>query len=203
MIDDLIDALAAGNVAIVTTDTVYGLAALPGTQGYDRIFELKDRPHDQVLPWLVADTGALDELSVDLAPYARTLAQMFWPGALTLIVPASNQARALGQVAHDETLAVRCPDAPQMLEAIARLGKPLACTSANKHGEPAAACKSELSPSLLALPGACLLADRCTVGSASTIVDCTGAYPVIVREGPIPAQVIFDVAAYGATLSHA
>jgi release factor glutamine methyltransferase len=203
MIDAIDTALAAGDVAIVTTDTVYGLAALPGTRGYDRIFELKERPHDQALPWLVAGADALGELAVDLAPYAVRLAQMFWPGALTLVVRASDYARSLGQIGQDGTVALRCPDAPLLLEVISRLEKPLACTSANKHGESAASCKSELAPSLLHLAGADLLADRCAVGKPSSIVDCTDEYPVILREGPIPAQVIFDVATFGATLTHA
>ena len=73
-VSTLANALCDGQVVIVATDTVYGLAALPGSTGYASIFELKERSADQVLPWLVHDVAALDVL-VDGAPaYARRLA---------------------------------------------------------------------------------------------------------------------------------
>lgn len=74
-----LEALRDGMAAIVATDTVYGLAALPGSTGYASIFELKKRPADQVLPWLVHDVDVLDALADDVPAYACRLAQMFWP----------------------------------------------------------------------------------------------------------------------------
>lgn len=196
-----LEALRDGLVAIVATDTVYGLAALPGSAGYASIFELKERPADQALPWLVHDVDVLDVLADDVPVYARRLAQMFWPGALTLVLRASRLACESGDVAADGTIALRCPDDADLLALLDELGGPLACTSANVHGEPAPSCLADVPIPMRALPGGELLPEACFDGRASTIVDCTGPYPKILREGPIPEQVILDVAAFGATLT--
>ena len=193
-------ALRDGQAVIVATDTVYGLAALPGSMGYASIFELKERPADQVLPWLVHDVHVLDVLADDVPAYARRLAQMFWPGALTLVLRASRLACELGGVAADGTIALRCPDDAELLALLAELDAPLACTSANAHGEPAPSRLADVPASMRELPGGDSLLEVCCVGRASTIVDCTGPYPKMLREGPIPEQVILDVAIFGATL---
>lgn len=195
-----LEALRDGLAAIVATDTVYGLAALPGSAGYASIFELKERPTDQTLPWLVHALDVLDALADDVPAYARRLAQMFWPGALTLVLHASKLARELGDVAADGTIALRCPDDANLLALLDELGGPLACTSANVHGKPAPSCLVDVPASMRGLPGGDSLPEACHDGRASTIVDCTGPYPKILREGPIPEQVLLDVAAFGATL---
>ncbi len=195
------DALKRGDVAVVATDTVYGLAALPGSVGHDEIFALKERPADQVLPWLVADAHSLDVYARDIPIYAHNLVAMFWPGALTLVVRASDAACELSAPALDGTIAVRCPDTPQLLELMDELESPLVCTSANKHGMPAANDLSELNAEMRALPGGDELGSIEGAGNASTIVDCTGAIPKILRRGPISEQLIYDVAFYGATLA--
>lgn len=197
----LLRALRDGQAVIVATDTVYGLAARPGSQGHAGIFELKGRPVGQVLPWLVNGADTLDVLASDVPAYAYRLAEMFWPGALTLVVRASSAACELGGVADDGTIALRSPDAPELLALLAELDAPLACTSANAHGEPAPASLAHIPASMRALPGGEFLPEVCRDGRASTIVDCTDAYPKILREGPIPEQVILDVAIFGATLT--
>ncbi len=197
---EIYDVLAGGGVAIVQTDTVYGLAALPGSKGYDEIFALKKRPVDQVLPWLVSDTQALTSYADVPSEYALRLAETFWPGALTLVVKASKMAIDLGGVADDGSLALRCPDRCELIELMKRLERPLACTSANEHGAPDAMLPSELSARMRELPGAASLEPIAVGASASSIVDCTGDYPRILREGPIPSRVLLDVAIYGATL---
>lgn len=201
MMTGRLEALRDGQAVIVATDTVYGLAALPGSAGYASIFELKERPADQVLPWLVHDADALDALADSTPAYARRLAQMFWPGALTLVLPASKAACELGDVAADGTIALRCPDDADLLGLLDELDGPLACTSANVHGEPAPASLADVPASMRGLPGGDSLPEACHDGRASTIVDCTGPYPKILREGPIPEQVLLDVAAFGATLT--
>ena len=194
------DALARGEVALVMTDTVYGLAALPGSKGYDEIFALKKRPRAQKLPWLVGGMQALETYASEVSEYAFRLARTFWPGALTLVVRASQVAERMGGVADDGTLALRSPDASELLELMDRLGSPLACTSANEHGMPDALSPCQLPAHLQKLPGAQALEPLGDASLASSIVDCTGAYPRILREGAIPSQVILDVAIYGATL---
>ena len=201
MTASLAQVLRDGQAVIIATDTVYGLAACPGSAGHAHIFELKQRPTSQVLPWLVAGARALDTLAVDVPAYAHRLARMFWPGALTLVVRASDAACDLGGVAVDKTIALRCPDDANLLFLLGELEGPLACTSANAHGDDAPSCASDLPANMRELPGGEQLRETCPGGQASTIVDCTGTYPKILREGPIPEQVILDVAMFGATLS--
>lgn len=198
---EVLEALKGGKAALVATDTVYGLAALPGSAGHSAIFELKERPADQELPWLVSSADDLDVFAKDLPVYARNLVEMFWPGALTLVVRASESACELAKPASDGTIALRCPDAPKLLELMGELQSPLVCTSANKHGMPAATDRSELHPDMRALPGANELEELVAAGQASTIVDCTGEIPKILRRGPISEQLVYDVAFYGAKLA--
>ena len=200
MSHEVFDALKNGQVAIVETDTVYGLAALPGSVGYRDIFTLKGRPAGQVLPWLVPNVSALDTLACDVPEYARNLAEMFWPGALTLVLRASKRACELGGVADDGTLALRCPDAPHLVQLLMDLASPLACTSANVHGCPPATRREELPSSMRALAGFDELGTIASTGYASTIVECTDVMPRILRQGPISEQVVLNVAFYGATL---
>ncbi len=197
----VLDALKNGEVVLVATDTVYGLAALPGSKGHNDIFALKDRPTSQVLPWLVADEADLELYARDLPVYAHNLVKMFWPGALTLVVRASDAACERAEPAQDGTVALRCPDAPALLELMKELDSPLVCTSANKHGMPAATTPHELHADMKGLPGYNELIAMEGAGSASTIVDCTGDIPKILRRGPISEQLIYDIAFYGATLA--
>lgn len=197
---DLFDVLSSGGVAILSTDTVYGLAALPGSKGCDEIFALKQRPRTQSLAWLVSDVSELATYADEPKEYALRLAETFWPGALTLVVRASDAAKGLGGVADDGTLALRCPDRRELLGLLERLESPLACTSANEHGQPNAVQPCQLPACMRELPGASALDALAVDTCASSVVDCTGVYPRILREGPIPTQVILDVAIYGATL---
>ena len=180
-----LEALAAGQVAIIATDTVYGLAALPASSGYERIFQLKGRPQSQVLPWLVSGSQALKTYARDLPPYVAALAGAFWPGALTLVVRASEAACALGGVAVDGSVALRCPASEGCRSLLDALGLSLACTSANVHGQPAASNLEALDPSFACLPGYAELPASCPGGLASTIVDCRARMPRLLREGPI------------------
>lgn len=190
----LAKALNQGECALVATDTVYGLAALPGSAGYDKIFQLKERDRDQVLPWLVGGIDALEKYGASLSDSAVKLAQMFWPGALTLVVKASDLARETGACAADGTVALRMPDEPQLLELLEAVDGPLACTSANLHGMAAPASLEEVDASFLSLPKLDDIPVRCVGGQSSTVVDCTGAIPRILREGAINAKMAMCVA---------
>lgn len=198
---DVIDALNAGECVLIATDTVYGLAAVPSTPGYKRIFELKHRDSHQVLPWLVCSMQMMETLVEEVTPAARVLAAAFWPGGLTLILRASPAALSIGCLALDKSIALRMPDEPFALDLIAKLGKPLACTSANLHGCKAACAFEELEPSMAALPHDRSLPHCCKVGMASTIVDCTRQdATVIVREGAASKEQVDAVLAAASLL---
>ena len=177
------EALRAGLAVALPTDTVYGLAAdvsVPGAT--DRIFELKHRPHDVDLPVLVADADQALGLATAVPESAIALMTRFWPGAITLVIPrAPDLAADLGE--DDATIGVRCPDhaVPRALCAIVG---PLATTSANLHGEPTpetAGRVAEVFGDALAV----VLDGGPCAGSASTVVDCTGVEPKLLREGRI------------------
>ena len=186
-IDEAAGRIAAGGVVAVPTDTVYGLACDPrSADAVDRIYAIKLRPADMELSLLgaglddLAACGALDDR-------ARALAAAFWPGALSLIVPARREA-GLAVPRRGTTISLRVPD-HETLRALARRTGPLATTSANRHGEPAArmaadceaAVGSDVDGVVDGLPGA---------GLASTIIDLTEAPPRMLRSGPITAEAL-------------
>jgi len=177
------EALRAGLAIALPTDTVYGLAAdvsVPGAT--DRIFELKHRPHDVDLPVLVADADQAIGLATAVPESAIALMTRFWPGAITLVIPrAPDLAADLGD--DDATIGVRCPDhaVPRALCAIVG---PLATTSANLHGEPTPETAGRVAEVFGDAVAVVLDGGSCA-GSASTVVDCTGVEPKLLREGRI------------------
>ena len=186
---DVLDAIRGGGCALIATDTVYGLAALPGSPGFEQIFTLKQRPSQQVLPWLVGSVDMMQKCAANLPDSALYLADAFWPGGLTLVVAASPYAQSFGCVASNGTVALRMPDEPFALELLHSLNMPLACTSANIHGLPACSRLEQLEPPMLALPHDPDIATTCAGGVSSTIVDCTGKGGVtVLRQGAVTEQ---------------
>jgi L-threonylcarbamoyladenylate synthase len=132
-IEECADILRGGGVVAVPTDTVYGLAASLGqAQALADIFRLKDRPRDVSLPIMVADVDTIAGLGIALADGALALADAFWPGALTIVVPVPSDLAAL--VGATSTLGFRIPNRTD-LRSLLRLTGPLAVTSANLHRE--------------------------------------------------------------------
>ncbi|MGH9179488.1 MAG: L-threonylcarbamoyladenylate synthase [Acidimicrobiales bacterium] len=184
-----VKALGSGQVVAIPTDTVYGLGADPFTTGgADRLFLLKRRPREMDLPVLVADEEQALDLATAVPATARALMERFWPGALTVVLPRRPDLQAdLG--ADEATVGVRCPAHPVPL-ALCRAHGPIATTSANLHGEPAITTAAELEAVFGDSVAVVLDAGPCE-GAPSTVVDCTGAQPKLLREGRIPwAQVV-------------
>jgi L-threonylcarbamoyladenylate synthase len=177
-------ALSAGQVVAIPTDTVYGLAADAFRTGAaERIFALKARPRHVDLPVLVAEAAQAWSLVESFPPAAEALAERFWPGALTLVLPRRVGLQA--DLGSDEfTIGVRCPDHPVPVSLCRRAG-PLATTSANRHGQPEATTAAEVARTFGEGLALVLDAGPCT-GAPSTVVDCTGAEPKCLREGRIP-----------------
>jgi L-threonylcarbamoyladenylate synthase len=183
--------LRAGGIAGVPTDTVYGLAADPFRAGAtDRLFKLKRRPRTFELPVLVADAEQALTLATTVPAAAARLMDRFWPGALTLVLPRRQDLNAdLGS--DDATIGLRCPDHPVPRALCAEVG-PIATTSANRHGDaPAetAAAVAALGP----LVDVVLDAGTCS-GAPSTVVDCTGEEPRLLRQGSVGWDEILAVA---------
>jgi L-threonylcarbamoyladenylate synthase len=176
-----VSALAEGDVIGIPTDTVYGLAADPWHSGAaDRLFLIKGRPRNVELPVLVAGEDQALALATAVPRAARVLMERLWPGALTLVLPRAPSVQAdLGE--DEETIGLRCPDHPVPLALCRRLG-PFAATSANRHGAQPITEALELSR----VPGVALVLDAGTCdGTPSTVVDCTGDTPKLLRDGAI------------------
>ena len=179
-------ALRRGGVALFPTDTVAGVGVAVGSSDSPKaLADLKGRPSDKPIAWLVGGPVALDAYGAAVPGYARRMAQKWWPGGLTLIVHASPAVpRAF--CSKEGTIGLRMPDCERALDLIARAGSPLATTSANLSGEPSPRCVADVSAVIRdkvdAIVGDGFAAES---GVASTVVDCTGAYPVVVREGDI------------------
>ncbi len=154
------DCLTAGGLALVPTETVYGVGVAisafaanletPGPDtGYGRIFTLKQRELTQTVPWLVDGPADLERYGKDVPHSICALAEKLWPGALTLVVPAADDVPSFMRAA-DGTVALRASASPVVQELIARCGSPLAVTSANTHGKPAPISFDEVEPRILA-----------------------------------------------------
>ena len=186
--------LASGGVLVMPTDSVYGIgcAARSGNPGHQRIFDIKRRERSQTLPWLVADFEDLSRYASSAPRSALELALFFWPGALTLVVPASEEVPAEYRGA-DGSIALRMPDSPLVRELARRVGTPLATTSANTHGEAAATSGLGVEERIVAEADLTLDAGPAPLAVASTIVSLLDGEPRILREGAIPAHQIAKI----------
>lgn len=183
--------LRAGGLAAFPTDTVYGLGALAfDGKAVESIYLAKNRPIEKAIPILIADADDLDKVAAAIPDMARKLASHFWPGPVTLILP---KVRTLPEaVSATDTVAVRIPDHP-VARALLRRAGPLAVTSANISGQVGPTNAEELIRQLNRRIPFVLDGGETPGGIPSTLVDCLGAQPVILREGPITWQEILSI----------
>lgn len=181
------EAARAGEVVVLPTDTVYGVGTDAfSTEGVRSILAAKGRGREMPPPVLVPNVRAVDGLASDVPPYARDLIREFWPGALTLVLEAQpSLAWDLGDT--NGTVALRMPDDELALEVLEAVG-PMAVTSANRTGEPAATTMVEAATQLGAAVKVYLDDGPRSSSQASTIVDCTGTAPVVLRAGAISQE---------------
>lgn len=196
-LDQAAQALRKGSLVAFPTETVYGLGAdATNEQSVARIYEVKGRPADHPLIVHIASLDSLESWTSDFPRYAISLARDYWPGPMTLVLPRSEIARDFitgGQ----ETVGLRVPAHPLalgLLHAFKKIGGlGIAAPSANRFGQvsptTAQAVEEEigeyLSPTDFILDGGPAL-----VGVESTIIDCTGEVPRILRHGAITKQMI-------------
>ena len=178
-------ALAAGQLVVVPTDSVYGLAADPAVPAaVARLFEAKGRPRSLAIPVLVASLAHVRRL-VEVDERALRAIDRFWPGPLTLVLRRrTGFAWDLGDA--PGTLAVRMPDHPVALALLTQTG-PLAVTSANRSGEPPPVVVAEIEAVFGDAVSLYLDAGAAPGGTASTVADLTGPEARILRPGPVSA----------------
>lgn len=183
-----LDVLRAGGLVAFPTDTVYGVGALafdgPAVEG---IYIAKQRPNEKAIPVLIGDADDLARVAAHVPPLAAALAARFWPGPLTLVVfkhPGLPDA-----VSESATVGVRVPDHP-VARALLRAAGPMAVTSANLSGQASPSTAEEVLEQLGGRIALILDGGRTPGGVPSTVVDCLGAEPKVLRPGPITEEEI-------------
>lgn len=187
-----VDAVKSGELVVLPTDTVYGIGADAFTpHAVKALLDAKGRGRHMPPPVLVGSRQTLDGLVFSLPKNARELADAFWPGALTIVVEhAPSLQWDLGDTGG--TVAVRMPLHPVALEVLRETG-PMAVSSANRTGRPAATTAQEAQDQLDYSVRVYLEAGACPDPVPSTIVDVTGELPRVLREGAIPFEKLRDV----------
>jgi len=183
-LQEIAEALQAGAVAIFPTETVYGIGtSVFSPAGIRRIYQLKGRQWKKPLALLVPTLEAARPLVEHLPPEAAHLANLFWPGPLTLILRAS----ALGRLVTGgiETIGVRIPDHPIALGILRKTGIPLATTSVNRSGEEPAVTGRAAAKLFKAKVEWTIDAGACRVKEASSVVDMSHYPFTVIREGAI------------------
>lgn len=187
-------AIRAGELVVLPTDTVYGLAA----DAFDpaavrRLLDAKGRGRDMPPPVLVGSTATLDALATALPRWARDLVEHYWPGPLTIVVREQSSLQwDLGEARG--TVAVRMPHDPVAVELLGRTG-PLAVSSANLTGRPAATDADQAAEMLADQVSVILDGGPTADDRPSTIVDCTAARPRVLRVGAVPVEELRSVLA--------
>jgi L-threonylcarbamoyladenylate synthase len=205
---EAVERLRAGGLVAYPTETLYGLGAdARSDAALAALARWKGRASDQPVSVLVDGAAALPRLGLAPSTAAQRLAASFWPGPLTLVLPAADPAQARfarGVARSDGAVGVRCsphPVARALAAALARADAgPITATSLNRSGEPPARTRKEARALCAGAPGAPWLLDDeaapAPAGLASTVVDCTTPTPRVLRAGAISEHALRDALAH-------
>jgi L-threonylcarbamoyladenylate synthase len=178
-----LEILQSGGLVAFPTDTVYGLGALAfDGEAVKRIYAAKDRPVEKAIPVLIGDQEDLGKVCSEIPKIALQLAACFWPGPLTMVVPKCPELPEA--VSAGPTIGVRIPD-HQAARSFLRLSGPMAVTSANLSGRQSPSTAQEVLDQLGGRIALILDGGKTPGGVPSTVVDCTGAVPKVLRIGSI------------------
>jgi len=172
-----------GDLVAFPTDTVYGLGALASDSGaVDQLFTVKGRRATKAIAILLGNQEHLSSVAAEMTAMAQTFARRFWPGPLTLVV--ERHPSLPHNLSKTSTIGIRMPNHPLTLELLDITG-PLAVTSANISGQPNTVTATQVFAQLQERIPLILDGGPTPGGSPSTVLDCTGSKPVILRSGPI------------------
>ena len=180
--------LRQGGLVAIPTETVYGLAAdACNAEAVRAVYTAKGRPSDNPMIVHIADREMLPELVASAPPAAALLADAFWPGPLTMVLPRSQRV-PLTTTGGLESVAVRMPSHPVARAVIRAAGVPLAAPSANRSGSPSPTTYRHCIDDLWGLVDAVVESDDCAVGVESTVVSMLGEVPQILRPGAVTPE---------------
>jgi len=183
-----VEVLKSGGLVGVPTETVYGLAG----NGLDaaavaRIYEVKGRPEVKPLSLLVPDLEVAATVCAGIPKSARILAEAFWPGPLTIVLPRRDTVPYI-VTAGGNTIGVRCPDHPKTLELLRLAGIPAAAPSANPSDMPSPKCAEDVINYFNGKINCVIDGGRCKLGVESTIISLTTEPYKIIRQGALSEE---------------
>ncbi|MFN0110133.1 MAG: L-threonylcarbamoyladenylate synthase [Blastocatellia bacterium] len=187
--------IAHGEVVAFPTETVYGLGANVFNEAAIRkIFEAKGRPTDNPLIAHIAELAELKSITREITPIAKQLIKAFFPGPLTLVLPKHDTVPTIA-TAGLQTIGVRMPAHPTAQQFLRACGIPLVAPSANLSGRPSPTTWQAVREDLDGRIACILKGDQTKVGLESTVVDCTGIVPVVLRAGGVTLEQLRAVVA--------
>jgi len=184
-----VDCIKSGGIIAIPTDTVYGVGADPfNVEAVQKLYTIKGRPEDKPIPLVLGTVEDVKQVAQNLTGYFYHLTEKFWPGGLTIVVEAKNLLPQL--TAGGTTVGLRIPNQLILLEILQKFGSPLAITSANISGQPAATSPDEFGEELTSKIDY-IVDDGKTPGPIpSTVYDISVSPPQVRREGVIPAETL-------------
>ena len=184
-----VDCLKSGGVIAIPTDTVYGIGADPfNVDAVQKLYTLKGRPEEKPIPLVLGSVEDVQQVAQNLPGFFFHLTDKFWPGGLTIIVQSKNLLPQL--TAGGTTVGLRIPNQPLLLKILQEFGGPLAITSANLSGQPAATSPQEFGSELSSRIDF-IVDDGQTPGPIpSTVYDISISPPQVRREGVISSETL-------------
>jgi L-threonylcarbamoyladenylate synthase len=177
-----------GEVVAFPTETVYGLGAnIFNEEAIRKIFIAKGRPTDNPLIAHISDLSQLEFITSSVPPIAQKLIRRFFPGPLTLVLPKGERVPSLA-TGGLKTLGVRMPRHPIAQQFLRACGMPIVAPSANLSGRPSPTTFQAVRDDLEGRIGCILKGDQTQVGLESTVVDCTGRVPIVLRAGAVTLE---------------
>lgn len=186
-----VDCLKSGGIIAIPTDTVYGLGADPfNTEAVQKLYTLKGRPEEKPIPLVLGSVEDVQQVAQNLPGFFFHLTERYWPGGLTIIVQSKNLLPQL--TAGGTTVGLRIPNQTLLLEILQEFGGPIAITSANLSGQPAATSPQEFGTELSSKID-CIVDDGQTSGPIpSTVYDISVSPPQVRREGVISSETLMQ-----------
>lgn len=183
-----------GGVLAYPTETVYGFGGAVDQAAVDALVRLKSRPHGKPFLLLIAESAMLARLDLHMPPAAAMLAARHWPGPLTLVLPGGERRVPTRLRGPEGGIAVRWTSHPALQRLLRAYGDPITSTSANRPGVPPAMTAAEIEQQWGGAIGSGLVrlldGGRLAPSPPSTVVDCMGRRPRVIRPGAIPAAVL-------------
>lgn len=185
--------LRSGEVIAFPTDTVYGVGAHAfQPEAVATLYAVKNRPTSKAIPILVAQIDDMARVARQIPAIAWDLAERFWPGGLTLVLPRAEKVPSV-VTAGGDTVAIRCPDHPIPLALANAIGAPLAATSANLSGQPSPTSALQVVEQLAGRVPLIVDGGECPGGVPSTVIDLSMGLPRLLRAGATSVGELVDL----------